>query len=206
MSGVSTILGAGNDSWPGVSVSNAGNDTVDGNAGNDLLTGNDGADSLIGGEGSDSINATIGDTVDGGNGDDQINFSGSSPGNFYLVGGAGSDWFGGFVLSSSAPMTVDGGSGNDTHYNMPGNDCLIGGKGNDHLYFTRFGVTTDRITVDLVAGTAASGLYGNDTISGFELILGGAGQDSILGDSLDNTIDGGVGNDTLVGGNGNDWL
>jgi Ca2+-binding RTX toxin-like protein len=113
--------GNGNDTLDGA----AGNDTLLGGEGADNLVGGDGADSLIGGEGRDSIAATIGDTVDGGNGDDQISFSSGVSGNHYLVGGAGSDQFQGFVLSTSASMTVDGGSGNDTHYNMPGNDCLI---------------------------------------------------------------------------------
>jgi Ca2+-binding RTX toxin-like protein len=194
--------GADNDTLDG----GADNDTLIGGGGNDSLDGGNGADSLIGGEGSDSIAATVGDTVDGGNGDDQIRLSVGASGNFLLLGGAGSDLFQAGFTFNVPQLTVDGGSGNDTHFNTRGNDCLIGGEGDDHLiYASPFIEGTDRVTVDLVAGTA-SGFYGNDTISGFELIVGDAGRDSILGDSLDNTIDGGLGNDTLVGGNGNDWL
>ena len=194
--------GNGNDTLDGGN----GNDTLLGGEGADNLVGGDGADSLIGGEGSDSIAATIGDTVDGGNGDDQIRFSSAPSGDFLLSGGAGSDLFQAAIAFNGPQLTVDGGIGNDTHFNTMGNDCLIGGEGNDHLIYSNvFIQNTDRVTIDLVAGTA-SGFFGNDTISGFELISGDVGQDSILGDSQDNTIDGGLGNDTLVGGNGNDWL
>ena len=49
MSGVSTILGAGDDSWPIAPVVNSGNDSVDGGNGNDTLDGGNGNDSLLGG-------------------------------------------------------------------------------------------------------------------------------------------------------------
>lgn len=45
-----------------------------------------------------------------------------------------------------------------------------------------------------------------DTISGFENVIGGAGADSITGDSERNHLRGGGGNDTLAGGTGFDTL
>ena len=46
MSGVSTVLGAGNDSWPSGSDNNALNDTIDGQAGDDTIDGGAGSDTL----------------------------------------------------------------------------------------------------------------------------------------------------------------
>ena len=87
MSGVSTILGSGNDSWPGLGDSNAGNDTIDGfegddtidaGIGNDSLLGGAGNDSHVGGEGDDTVATGAGDdTFIGGNGSDWANFSGA---------------------------------------------------------------------------------------------------------------------------------
>src|SRR5919199_1216702 len=63
---------AGNDFLEG----GAGNDSLDGLAGNDTLLGQGGADTLIGGSGNDSLDSdtlatvdTIGDRLDGGDGD-----------------------------------------------------------------------------------------------------------------------------------------
>ena len=56
-----------------------GDDTLDGRGGNDTLRGRDGADVLLGGTGRDVINpgdndASVGDFIDGGLGNDTINF------------------------------------------------------------------------------------------------------------------------------------
>ncbi len=95
--------GAGNDSLDG----GIGNDTLDGGTGADMLLGGDGLDSLLGGDGADSlyggagtdylsggagadflqggagsdtINAGVGDTIDGGLGDNDIlDLTGSGP-------------------------------------------------------------------------------------------------------------------------------
>lgn len=73
----------------------------------DTLLGGDGNDSLIGGSGDDFINAGGGDdTVFGGDGDDSI------------LGGSGAD-------------SLDGQTGDDTLRGQGGKDIVIGGEGND---------------------------------------------------------------------------
>jgi Ca2+-binding RTX toxin-like protein len=49
-------------------------------------------------------------------------------------------------------------------------------------------------------------LQGTDSITGFEGLIGGSGNDSILGTSGDDVIGGGNGNDTLIGGDGFDTV
>lgn len=82
-----------------------------------------------------------------------------------------------------------------------------------------------RVTVDLNAQTATGAAAGNDTLSGFEQVLGGSGSDTLYGsDPLDaegNTqysdnlllgaagndlLDGRGGDDDLYGGDGNDTV
>jgi Ca2+-binding RTX toxin-like protein len=55
MSGVSTTLGSGNESWPSGGASNALNDSIDGQDGNDTINGGSGNDTIIGGLGNDSL-------------------------------------------------------------------------------------------------------------------------------------------------------
>ncbi|MBI3673673.1 MAG: hypothetical protein HY245_09685, partial [Rhizobiales bacterium] len=45
-----------------------------------------------------------------------------------------------------------------------------------------------------------------DTISNFEMVQGGSGNDTITGNGSDNSLAGGIGNDTLNGAGGNDTL
>jgi Ca2+-binding RTX toxin-like protein len=62
MSGSNVLLTEGNDTWPGGSDTNSGNDSVLGLGGNDSIDGGAGNDSLDGGTGND--------TLIGGNGTD----------------------------------------------------------------------------------------------------------------------------------------
>jgi hypothetical protein len=50
----------------------AGNDTVTGGGGSDILNGGPGSDSLVGGDGNDILVYGVGDTIDGGAGDDLV--------------------------------------------------------------------------------------------------------------------------------------
>ena len=80
MSGESTILGPGNDSWPGIGVDNTGNDSIDGADGNDTIDGGNGNDSLTAGNGVDSLLGQAGnDTLFAGGGDNQELFSAITP-------------------------------------------------------------------------------------------------------------------------------
>ncbi len=67
-------------------------------------------------------------------------------------------------------------------------------------------LTTQSVTADLSAGTASSSQTGNDSISGFENIIGGTVRDLLTGDAGANSLEGRNGNDKLVGGDGGDRL
>jgi Ca2+-binding RTX toxin-like protein len=110
-----------------------------------------------------------------------------------------------------------------------GQDYLYGGAGNDTADYTTF---NGNATYDLGLGTANLGVF-TETMSGFENIKTGAGNDTILGVAGDpdrygqrsgnnistgsgndeiagsagnDTIDGGGGNDFILGGAGNDYI
>lgn len=72
------------------------------------------------------------------------------------------------------PVTMRGGSGQDTLTGGGGPDKLIGGDGNDRL----------------------AGRGGDD------LVFGGEGNDELFGGSGDDLLRGGTGHDTLIGGTG----
>jgi Ca2+-binding RTX toxin-like protein len=135
-----------------------------------------------GGSGGDSLRGgPDGDLLDGGEGNDS------------LYGGAGND-------------TILGGDGDDLIEGGAGADSLDGGAGTgDLLSYAR---TTQGVTIDLAAGTAAGDEAEGDTIAGFEAVRGGTGADRLTGDAGDNTLYGGGGSgvDTLYGGEGNDRL
>jgi Ca2+-binding RTX toxin-like protein len=166
--------GLGDDALDG----QGGNDTVLGGGGNDTLRGDAGADSLAGEAGDDTLHYSFAgdDTLDGGAGDDTLvmpagtTFTVSRPTLTDTVfKGAG------FTLTVRGIEQVDLGGAVQPLSNYwinaasPGDDSLVGGKGNDML----------------------DGLAGNDTLVGGEgddLLIGGPGVDSLVG---------GNGNDTF---------
>ncbi len=119
----------------------------------DVLTGGGGDDHLIGLDGDDTLIGGAGnDTLDGGEGHDSL-----SGGTYFdlLLGGAGND-------------TLDGGAGNDTLYGGDGDDLLLGD-----------------------GGAINPGGSFND------LLYGGAGNDTLDGGQAADTLDGGDGVDTV---------
>lgn len=140
--------------------------------------------------------------------------------NLALTGGAWGD-------------TLYGGDGNDTILGGGGMDYIRGGAGNDSLYggdgkdYLDYASSTNAVNVTFGtggAGTALDGFGGTDTFSGFEVVIGGEGNDtitgcdtgltvfggqgddSITGSSWDDVIKGGMGSDTLYGGGSVDIL
>ena len=139
MSGFSSLLGSGNESWPGAVGSNTGNDTIDGQAGDDTIDGGLGDDSLIGGADTDwldysaetgNITVTLNSraTLAGGN-DSLSSFE-------VLLSGSGND----SLAGTSSAETIYAGAGNDTYASTPtpnsdsGNDWIEAGLGNDSIY------------------------------------------------------------------------
>jgi hypothetical protein len=95
----------------------------------------------------------------------------------------------GGTAATDAPLTVDGGNGNDRILGGAGNDTLVGGNGQDEL---RGGGGSDVLLGD----------------NGADLADGGVGTDiEILGNGSDEALwVPGEGNDTIDGGNGGDTL
>jgi len=112
------------------------------------------------------------------------------------------------LAANIGSATLNGGEGNDYVQGTLGNDTLIGGLGNDTASFvSAFSYTTTGVTVDLTLqqGAAQNTLAaGNDTLIGFENLVGSNYNDTLIGDNNDNVLEGGLGNDTLTGGGGND--
>ena len=118
--------GAGDDAIQ----AGAGDDTVFGGAGNDAIDAGTGADTLIGGNGNDRIIAqedSLGDYLDGGEGDDDLRSSfgiGS-----VLIGGAGRD----FLMVLGDEVVLLGGDGDDVLTLAAGGGYLEGGPGDDQI-------------------------------------------------------------------------
>lgn len=154
----------------------------------DAIWGTPAADTLTGTATADNIYALAGnDLVDGAGGDDVID---TGAGDDTVLGGAGNDR----VIVTAAD----------------GNDDLDGGSGIDTLDASL--VSAD-LVVNLGAGTASGA--GTDTLTGFEVVLTGAGNDQLIGssgsDTLNagsgaNTLDGGAGGDSLISGGGDDVI
>jgi Ca2+-binding RTX toxin-like protein len=169
--------GEGNDQLSGgegddLVIGDAGDDIVLGEAGNDVVDGSDGHDVVAGGTGDDTVAGGAGDDLlSGGEGDDQ------------LFDGAGSD-------------TVMGDAGDDViHVATDGEaDVLNGGEGTDVLDLSD--ATLD-ITVDLRTGEVTSIEVGDDTISDFETVIGGSGDDVFLVGGQPMSLAGGEGDDTF---------
>jgi Ca2+-binding RTX toxin-like protein len=210
-----------------------GTDLVAGDAGNDHFTpsADSTADQFDGGEGEDLLDyaalhagvvvdlaagtasgAEIGadtviaiEDVTGSAGNDVL--GGDEAAN-RLSGGAGDDHISGEggddLLSDGAGMdAVQGGAGDD-HVVAAADgeaDHFDGGEGHDLLDYS---ASTARVTVDLGAGTVSGDDSGADSISGFEAVQGGSGDDMLTGDDGDNQLSGGDGADTLTDGAGVD--
>lgn len=205
--------GAGNDRLYGEDgrdslFGEAGDDLLSGGGDADLLRGGDGADQLYGDAGNDIIDGEDGnDRLDGGDGDDVVL---GSAGDDHLAGGTGRD-----VLS--------GGQGTDTVKAEDGDDTVTGdadqaddiydgGSGTDTLDYSAL---AEAVAIDLGSGEAESSEIGCDTVTDFEIVRAGSGDDTLTGgdgaDELhgnagDDEISGGAGTDLVKGGEGNDTV
>ncbi|RCW80351.1 calcium-binding protein [Phyllobacterium bourgognense] len=205
--------GSGNDRLFG----EEGRDTIFGESGDDTISGGNDDDLLFGGEGNDSVAGDLGrDTIHGDAGDDRLDGGG---GNDNILGQAGADVLDGglgddFLSGGDDEDIVRGGDGNDKVVvdTDQADDVYDGGADLDTLDYT---AVLHGSEIDLEGGTASSDAIGEDTISNFEILLAGAGQDDIQGSDAaeeihgnggDDVIDGGGGADIVAGGDGNDHL
>jgi len=202
----------------------------------DILNGTSAADEINGLDGNDTIIGSLGnDTLDGGNETDLLDYSAQTAGivvDLYLgtatgsgigtdsvtsfekvEGGEGDD---SLRSALGVDTTLMGGDGNDTFRSSTGDDHFDGGDGFDVLDFSSH--ASGSLSIDLGDGTMSGGgvVYGNDTFSNIEGVIGGSGQEVLTAAAGDGYLDGAGGNDwltadlfgvtTLVGGSGNDTL
>lgn len=163
----------------------------------DALIGGAAADALFGGIGNDWFDAGTapagGDSFDGGDGFDTVDFSARTEVLTITLGAGADDGEAGenanlqdsveAVYGGQAKNTITGGDNDNWLWGGPEDDVLSGGKGNDTL---EGGAGNDRL----------SGDDGNDTL------YGDAGDDQLLGGAGDDTLDDTVGKNTLDGGPG----
>ena len=178
-----TFVGVGNFTGTG----NGSDNVITGGSGDDTLAGLGGNDSLFGNDGSDTFNYVMqgggADHVDGGGGSDTLN----------IFGDAGNDTLN-VVYDGTALTVFEGG----TTVGVENVNADVG-DGTDELNYAD---ATVGVTVDLLAGTAS----GFASISGFEDVRTGSGNDMITGNEVANFLEGGSGDDWLDGGAGIDRL
>ncbi|PZQ51224.1 MAG: hypothetical protein DI556_03375 [Rhodovulum sulfidophilum] len=211
----------------------AGADRLYGGEGDDTLDGGTGTDRLDGGLGFDTVlyevNTTplVVDLVAG-----LVSFPGQTWASETLVSieavraGSGAD----SLIGDDVANFLHGGLGNDTLIGGGGDDTLEGGGGRDRIDggdgsdMAVYAENTTPLRVDLGTGVVAfvgqswpaetlvsiEGITtgsGNDTVRGTaeaNVILTGAGADSLAGGGGADHLDGGSGADTMIGGLGSD--
>ena len=195
-----TFIGAGNFVGTGSTADNvitggAGHDTLSGLAGADTLNGGDGNDSLVGGGGDDALNGGLGaDTFNYAMSDGADAVNGGGDVDTLLITGDASNETLNVIYNGTALTAFENGtivSVESVTANMDG--------GTDELDYAG---TVVGVTVNLLAGTAS----GFTSITGFDNVRTGLGNDVVTGDALANTLDGGAGDDWLDGGAGIDRL
>ncbi len=196
--------GAGNDRLYGEEgrdsiFGDAGDDLLSGGADADLLRGGDGHDRLAGDDGNDLLDGEAGnDNLDGGDGNDSLF---GRAGTDSLAGGLGND----FLSGGSDRDTVKGDTGDDTVAGDAdrADDSYDGGAGIDTLDYSAL---EEAVEVSLATGSATGTEIGTDSISNFETVHVGAGDDIVTGSAAAEKIHGGDGDDCLTGAGGTDLV
>jgi Ca2+-binding RTX toxin-like protein len=124
------------------------------------------------------------------------------------------------LLSATWDYVNQGTNGNDTLIGEAGNGLLVGGAGNDVLRgslgdddlrggdgidIIDYSIANSGVSVNLRTGSA-SGAFGNDTLSGIEVVRGSAYADRIIDSCGDDVIHGGAGDDSVWTYEGNDVI
>ena len=201
-----------------------GNDTLDGGDGNDYLTGGLGNDFLVGGAGSSdaadyyyqgiptgslgpvTVNLSTG-LATGGQGNDTLsgieNVNGTD-GNDVITGDANNN----FLEGRGGNDTISAGAGWDTVAGGLGDDSLEGGTHSaGNVDYVDYRGLASAVAVNLETGLASGG-GGNDTLAGFEGVIGTEYNDTLVGSNSttleSEVLSGGKGNDSIDGGAGFD--
>ncbi|WP_026622959.1 Ca2+-binding RTX toxin-like protein (plasmid) [Ensifer sp. WSM1721] len=188
-SGNNTLIGTDQD------------DTISGFAGDDLIQGLEGSDTINGGSGVDTVDyreKTVGITVTLNGTNDAI----------VTVGGIAEDILRAIenVYGGSGDDTITGDAQNNLFRGGGGSDVLNGGAGIDTVDYAD---KTASVVVTLGGATPTTVFVNGlaeDTISNFENVYGGSGNDILTGNNQNNILRGEAGNDTLNGDGGDDSL
>jgi Ca2+-binding RTX toxin-like protein len=122
-------------------------------------------------------------------------FEGPTP----AIGTSGND----YLVGSAANDNLSGIGGNDFLVSSAGGDILDGGNGIDTVSYEG---NSNRVVIDLAAGSAQKGGGEVDTLISIENVYGSNFDDLIIGNTVENVIFGRAGNDRLIGNDGNDIL
>ena len=192
--GVSMDGGAGRDTF----IGGGGDDLFQGGFDNDSADGNGGRDTLLGDAGNDSLN--------GGDGNDLIR---GAAGSDVLAGGDGAD----SLYGQGAVDTLDGGTGVDLLDGGTSATAIIDDfAGSLTVTNTGFATATGKVVAESISYLTLTGSAGADSLnlsafsSGFAVVSGGDGDDTLTGSALRDVIDGGNGNDVINADAGNDLI
>lgn len=136
------------------------------------------------------------------------------------------------VIAGAGDDVLIGDDNDNVLSGMDGNDIVSGGRGNDtirvharqhddddddddgdDIYFGGDGIDTldlsellQAVLADIEEGIARGREIGEDRLDGFEIVIGGRGDDVLVGGRGDDILRGRDGDDLLIGGAGNDRL
>lgn len=116
--------------------------------------------------------------INGGAGADLIEVAAQAPQTTYLFGGTGWD----FIVGDDQPNHIVGGPGNDTIFGGMNTDAVWGGRGSDSIFggLAGFDTMLGGMGSDIIiaaprsTGSFLGGGNGNDSLEGFNTIIGGA--------------------------------
>ena len=234
---VNTGGDAASDSLSGIEnvQGSANSDTITGDGNGNYIRGLLGSDKLYGGDGDDTLDGgdnTSGETLDGGNGIDWVDYQYSTAAvniNLNVAAQTGGDAQYDQLFSienvqgSAFADTLRGNAGNnvlngldddDVFYGSAGADTMDGGNGTAD--FVRYDYSTSRVYVNLATNVNLLGDAEGDkffniekilgTSTGDDTLIGTAGNDYLNGWGGDDWLKGGAGADSIYGDTGFDWL
>lgn len=181
----------------------------DGGQGDASIVASDSNDTLVGGYGADILRAGAGDdlvysTYANSSNDDDPDWLFGASGNDSLRAGTNDTAFGGTgndtLIADDEQVEMHGDAGNDFLQASRGSDILDGGSGSDTVSFED---TYSDLTVSLTLRSFQdTGGSDSDSLTSFENVIGGSGDDTLVGTTDANIIEGAVGDDSLNGGGG----
>jgi len=175
---------------------------LDGGPDGDLLVGAAGGNSIDGGDGPDTIDySTATQLLEANLATGLVQHTASQvdqvTGVESLTGSPDADK----IVGDDEANVLNGGDGPDTLIGGGGNDALDGQAGIDTVDFSG---TSGGATINLIGDTASG--EGTDTLASIENAIGSSFNDVMVGDNGVNVLEGGDGNDRIDGAGGDDTI